>query len=839
MKELPQLAKIAWRIFSRDWKRGDLLNLIFAMAIAMASVSVIYLIIDRVESATNRQASEVLGADLVISSPKAVDSAWLEKADELQLTRADVVEFASVLSANDKLQLSAVKAVSNNYPLKGRIEIADTPYSEVAVVSGHPAKGKIWVEPRILAVLEAKKGTQVELGYTDMDIAGTIMLQPGQGSTLFNIAPTAIIGLQDLAATRIIQPGSRVGYRYLFVGDTSKIADFQEWLKPQLDSSQRVVSVFDESPIAGSAITRGKKYISLSSLLTLILLGVAIAMSANRYATRQFDMSALMRCFGMNNRQVLNIFLMILLMVSIVGIGVGAVLGFVFQSFMVNWLADLFGENLPPAQFSVLFLPMVTSFILLLGFAMPALIQLKSVPPMRVLRRQLEPMKASSWLVYGLAVISMMLVMYLQMGDLKLLLSVFAGLVLMGGIFALLSRLVLMQIRRLTRSKSAAINYSLRQLDANKGVTMLHLLAFSSTLFVIALVVIVKTELLSKWQESLGDEAPNHFMVNIPAADAEVVENLLLANQVKTTEIYPMVRGRVTKVNGVLVKDALSEQAQQHNSLRRELNMTWTGDLPKGNKVVEGEWGWPQQVSNNPENKSAIPQISIEDKMAATLGLNLGDTLSFNIGSEEWTAEIASFRSIDWQTFTPNFYVIATPGSMDQFAPTYINAFFLPKDKKRLVADLTNKHPTAIIIELDRIFEEVKQIINKVSSAIEIIMFFVVGAGLALLWAAMEHTFSQKLHQSAILRTLGASKRFIATSFRFEFLWLAILASAVAISCIELVSYFLYKQIFEIDFSFHFELWWQLPTSLFLLMLVGTWRGVNRVTQPPPLSLLK
>jgi putative ABC transport system permease protein len=838
MKELPQLAKIAWRIFSRDWKRGDLLNLIFAMAIAMASVSVIYLIIDRVESATNRQASEVLGADLVISSPKPVKPTWLEKAEELQLTRAEVVQFASVLSANDNLQLSTVKAVSNNYPLRGRIEIADTPYSKVSVASGHPAKGKIWVEPRILAVLDASKGSQVELGYIDMEIAATIMLQPGQGSTLFNIAPTAIIGLQDLAATKIIQPGSRVGYRYLFVGDSANIARYQEWLNPQLDSSQRVVSVFDESPMAGSAITRGKKYISLSSLLTLILLGVAIAMTANRYATRQFDMSALMRCFGMNNRQVLNIFLMILLMVSVLGIGAGALLGFVFQSFMVNWLAELFGENLPAAQFSVLLLPMVTSFILLLGFAMPALIQLKSVPPMRVLRRQLAPMKASSWLVYGLAIVSMMLVMYLQMGDLKLLLSVFAGLVLMGGIFALLSRLVLMQIRRLTGSKSAAINYSLRQLDANKGVTMLHLLAFSSTLFVIALVIIVKTELLSKWQESLGDEAPNHFMVNIPAADAEKVAELLLANQVKTTEIYPMVRGRVTKVNGVLVKDALSEQARQHNSLRRELNMTWTEELPKGNQVVEGNWGWPQTVTTKPAN-SSLPQISIEDKMAATLGLNLGDTLSFNIGSEEWTAEIVSFRSIDWQTFTPNFYVIATPGSMQQFAPTYINAFYLPKDKKRLVADLTNQHPTAIIIELDRIFEEVKQIINKVSSAIEIIMFFVVGAGLALLWAAMEHTFSQKLHQSAILRTLGASKRFIATSFRFEFLWLAILASIVAISCIEVVSYFLYKQIFEIEFSFHFDLWWQLPVSLFLLMLIGTWRGVNRVTQPPPLSLLK
>jgi len=831
-----QLFKIAFRIFGRDWRRGDLLNLIFSIAIAMASVSVIYLIIDRVESGTNRQASEILGADLVITSPKPIEQEWLDKAQQLNLTRAKVIEFASVLFANDQLQLSAVKAVSDNYPLKGRIEVADSPSAVKRVVTGHPEKGKIWVEPRIMAILSAEKGQKIELGYIDLTLDSVIMLQPGQGSTLFNIAPTAMIGLDDLEATKIIQPGSRVSYRNLFVGSPKAIADYQEWLKPRLDSSQRLVTIFDESPMAGSAISRSKKYISLSGLLTLILLGVAIAMSANRYATRQFDMSALMRCFGMNNRQVLSIFLMILLMVSLVGIAAGALFGLGFQSLMVNWLAELFGENLPAPSFSVLLLPMLTSFILLIGFAMPSLIQLKSVPPMRVLRRQLTPMKANSWSIYALAIISLLTVMYLQMGDVKLLGSVFVGLFFMAAIFALLSKLITLMIRKLSRSKSPAINYSLRQLDANKGVTMLHLLAFSSTIFVIALVMIVRTELLEKWQQSLADDAPNHFMANIAAADAAQIDSFLSNHQIKSSETYPMVRGRVTQINQIDTKEALNEKALQHNSMKRELNMTWTKDLPKGNKIVEGQW---LSSSLNQGEGKVMPSISIEDKMAVVLGLKIGDQLSFNIGSETWTAEISSFRSIDWQTFTPNFYIIAQPGSLDGFSPTYINAFHLPKAQKNIVSQLTKQYPTATIIELDRIFDEIKQIINKVSSAIELVMFFVVAAGFALLWAAMEHTFAQKMRQSAILRTLGASRRFIASSFRFEYLWLAIISAAVAILCIELVSYFLYQQIFDIEFEFHFKLWWQLPTALFLLMMLASWRGVKRVTTPPPLSLLR
>jgi len=834
MNNFNQLFTIAFRIFRRDWLRGDLSVLVFALSIAMASVSVIYLIIDRVSSATDQQASQIIGADLVITSPNEINQEWLNKAKTLNLQSAKVISFASVLSANGEIQLSGVKAVSKNYPLKGRIELSDVPYGNVNIANQIPELGSVWIAPRIYNQLSVKKGNLIELGYADLTVNGVIMLEPGQGSTLFNVAPSAIINIDDLAKTKIIQPGSRVSYRYLFVGNKNDIENFKQFLELIINSSQRLVTIFDETPLAGSAITRSKKYISLSSILTLVLLGIAIAITANRYATKQFDMSALMRCFGMNNRQVLTVFIIILGLVAVSGIFIGALFGLGFQWIMVKWLSELFVETLPAPDLTVLLFPALSSLILLMGFAMPSLTQLKDVPPMRVLRRQLSPMKNNVRLIYFIAFLSLLSVMYVQIGDVKLVLGVTAGLLVMGVIFGVFAKLVLSQVRRLSYTKNVAINYSLRQLDANKGVTLLHLLSFSSTLFVIAIVILVRTELLDKWEQSIAIDTPNHFMVNISPDKISALNFLFKENDVVASEQYPMVRARITKINGEEIKTALPESVQEHNSLKRELNMTWTEQLPKGNKITKGEW-----LSEAQNNDKQLASISFDSKTAEMLGLDLKDNITFTIGGREWTAEITSLRSIDWQTFTPNFYVIAKPGDLDDFSPTYMNAFYLPKDKKSLLAEIVKKHPTSIVIDLDRIFDEVRNIIAKVSSAIEILMVFVVVAGLALLWATMEHSFAQKLKQSAILRTLGASRNFLAVSFRFEFLWIAILSSTVALICIELVTYFLYQSIFEIEFEFHFSLWWQLPLSLFSLMLLSSWRGVNRVTKPAPLLLLK
>jgi putative ABC transport system permease protein len=866
MKVSFQLLQIAFKIFKRDYKRGDLLVLLFSMIIAMASVSVIYLVIDRIETASEREISEILGADLAITSPKPINPQWLQLANQKELTSATSVEFSTVLFANENMQLSSIKAVSDGYPLRGSLQISKTPEVNGEAVNIRPKRGEFWLEPRIYHKLglselaQNKQPLSVEVGYTNLTVSGVIKRKPGQGSTLFNIAPTAIINIDDLDATQIIQPGSRVNYRYLLTGSAQNLKDFVKQIKPQLNSAQNLTSIYDESPVAGGALVRSKKFIGLSSLLTLILLGVAIAMSASRYAKKQFDMSALMRCFGLTNNQVLQLFVFILIFVAIAGVIIGGVIGVIFQEILILQLSEFFVEALPPADYSSLLLPMLAALILLFGFALPSLVQIKSIPPMRVLRRQLAPMYFNRWLTYGLASVSLTFVMWLQMGDLKLLLTVLLGLAAVTLVFSLLAGLILKMIKSAASSKSASVNFSLRQLDANKGITLLHLLAFSITLFVIALVILVRTELLTKWQQSLGDDIPNHFMVNLKASDVAPLENLFESKNLSFSELYPMVRGRIVGINGEDIKTAVSEQGQKHNSLQRELNMTWSADLPTGNKVVEGQWRWPVQSNSDSDSDSDSDSesqlesksgsgistasqsqalISIEDKTAEALDLELGDVLDFKIGAEDWHAKIVNIRSIDWQTFTPNFYIIANPGGLTDFDATYITSFFLPSEQKPLLAQIVKDYPAVTVIEMDVILAEIQSIIAKISQAIEAIMIFVVIAGIALLWAAMEHTFEAKYKQSAILRTLGASKKFIAASFRFEYIWLALLASTMAVFAVELISYILYRQIFEIPFEMHWGLWWSMPLATLSLMLLASWRGVKKVTEPSPLLLIR
>lgn len=832
-----QLLRIATRIFKRDCKRGDLLILLFAMTVAMVSVSVIYLFIDRIESAMTHDVADVLGADLVVTSPRQLPQSWLDAADKQQLARANSVEFSSVLFARGKLQLASIKAVSDNFPLNGSLQVASTLEGAVKAVNSKPPSGQLWLEPRLYNLLGLKSAQPVELGYTTLTSGGVLVRQPGQSSSLFNIAPTAIMSIDDLAATRIIQPGSRVNYRYLFSGGATAVKSFAAKISKEKNSSQSIVSVFDESPLAGSALVRAKKYIGLSSLLTMLLLGVAIAMSASRYARKQFDMSALMRCFGLNNNQVLSIFCCILGYICILGTLLGGLLGIGFQQLLVSTLGSVFFESLPSANYSVLLIPMLASIILLLGFSLPPLLQLRLVPPMRVLHQQLQPMGVSSGLIYLSAAISLVVVMWLQMGDLKLLAIVLIGLGFLVLVFALLAVGLLRLMKALARGKRnthAAINFSLRQLDANKGVTLLHLLAFSITIFVIGLIVLIRLELIDKWQQSLGENTPNHFMVNVKPDEVNQLKQFFSQHQLTFAGLYPMVRGRISGVNGLATERAVPAQALQHNSLRRELNISWSAELPQGNKLVEGPWGWPQQVAGQP----AEAQISIEAQTAKALGLAIGDRLEFTIGAEVWSAKIINIRSVDWQTFTPNFYIIANPGSLKDFHATYITSFFMPGEKKFLLSRLVKNYPGVTLIEFDLILKQVQSIIGKVSTAIELIMVFVVAAGIALLWAAMEHTFDVKSKQAAILRTLGASRKFISRCFRFEYLWLALLSSIMALLAVELVSYLLYQQVFNIAFEFHWAFWWLMPSLTLLLMLTGSWRGVNKVTEPSPLSLL-
>lgn len=835
--QFTHLLGIAFKLFKRDFYRGELLILIFVMSLVMASVSSIFLVIDRIENATASEVSDVLGADLVVTSPAEIDESWLQDAEKYQLESARSIEFSSVLFANENIQLSSIKAVSDNFPLKGQFQVADAPYQPVSHLNRFPESGKIWAEPRILNALNLNKGDSVELGYADFVIDGALMRQPGQGSTLFNISPTVVMNINDVERTQIIQPGSRVNYRYLFVGDRKNIELFNEFLKEKINSSQRLVTIYDESPLAGSALLRSKKYLSLSTLLTMIIVAITIAMSANRYAIKQYDMSALMRCFGMTRQAVLKVFIMILGFVSLFGIIIGGGLGIFVENIASQLFAKAVIDGLPDADYRVLIYPVMASLLMLFGFSLPALFRIKQVSPMRVLRRNLSPAGLKTGAIYLLSLATFVLVMWLQMGDLKLLLNVVLSLVAVLLVFSLIAYGLLKAVLPMSeRLKNPAMTYSLRQLNANKGMSLLHLLAFSLAIFVIAIIILVRGELIGKWQQSLGENVPNHFLINVKPDEVKPIQSFLESQQVESSGLYPMVRGRITGINNQDVKDVVPESGQNHNSLRRELNLTWSESIPLGNHLVEGEWKWPEQ---NPSDSNATARISLEEKTADALGLKIGDIINFTIGSEPWQAEIVNIRYIDWQTFTPNFYVIANPGTLDKFGATYITSMHLERSQKNLLNQLVKEYPGISVIELDLILEEIQSIIGKVSKAVEVIMVFVVLAGVALLVAALNYTLDTKYKQSAILRTLGASQRFISQSFRYEYIWLAMLSSIMALIAIELVSLILYSVVFEIEYQIHWDFWLIIPIANLMLMLFASWRGVRKVTYSSPLILLR
>lgn len=825
------LLRIAFKFFKRDFKRGELAILLWSVIIAMASVSSIYLLVNRIEMATESEVADVLGADLVITSPRPIDTEWIERADALGLAQASSVEFASVLFANDKLQLSQVKAISNNFPLKGQLEIADQAYAKGRAINQPPPQGEIWLQPRLFNQLALNIGDSIEVGYAKFTVAAILNRQPEQGTTLFNIAPTAIIHVDDLAATKIIQPGSRVVYRYLFAGKKTALTEFLTFVEKRKLSSQRISSVYEESPMAGSALKNSKKYLGLASLLTLILLGIAIAIAINRYTQKQFDACALMRCFGLTGQQVLKIFSYVLCMVCVIGIIAGSLIGLVFQQLLLAIVAEFYNQQLPAAQLNSLLLPILVTLSLFFGFSLPAFLRLKSISPMMILRRQWQALPASAWLVYLFSAVILVFVMWLQVKDFTLLLSVVAGLLLAIVLFALIGLGLLKLLKQLSGKQHAAVNFSLRQLDANRATTLLHLLAFSISLFVMLLIILIRTELLDKWQQSLGEDVPNHFLVNLKTTEIQSLEEFFTQQQINFAGLYPMVRARLHGKNGEDIRRAIPESARNHNTLRRELNLSWTADLPESNQIVEGQWWWQDQSDD--------AKISVEEKTAKQLGLDIGDQLNFKIGADDWSARIVNIRSIDWQTFTPNFYFIANPGELDAFNPTYITSFYLPADKKHLLVDLTKNYPGSTIIDIEKILLEIQNIINKVSQAIELIMLFLLAAGIMLVRASIDYSMHRKLKQSAILRTLGASRQFISHCFRFEYLCVALLASLITLVAIETVAYLLYTQVFDISFQFHWWLWAVLPVFTMLLMLAVSWRAAKKIAMVEPLTLMR
>jgi putative ABC transport system permease protein len=823
--------RLAMRLLGRDWRAGELRILALAIVIAVAASTAIGFFTDRLGRGMVNQSADFLGADLALVSPRPVAAAWLEEARARGLQVSESLEFASVVVSGDALQLASVRAVDAAFPLRGSLRTAPQPFVTDVPTAGIPAPGEAWAAPRLLTQLALQPGDSVEVGAHTLVISRVLTFEPGQVGDVFGVSPRLLVNAADVPAMQVVQPGSRLSYQVLFAGGEAALGRYRDWLQPRLGPSHRLVGVHEGRRAVGSALERAERFLGLAVIAAIALAGVAIAMAARRYSERHFDMSAMLRCLGAAQRDLLQLYLVQLAVLGLLASAAGCLLGWLAQQGLLLLLADL----LPMAPSGTGIWPVLaglaTGLVVLGGFALPPVLRLKGVPPLRVLRRDLTPLPSNAWLVYGAAVAAIVLLMWRYTDNVTLTLAVLAGAAAAGVVLGLLGFFLLTLGRQLHARVGVAWRFGLNNLWRRRATSVSQILAFGLALMAMAVIGLVRTDLLSTWESQLPADVPNHFAINILPDQVDAVRDFLGARQVETSQLYPMVRGRLTRINGEAVREAVTKEVQDDNALNRELNLTWTMQLQDDNSIVSGRW-WKQ-------GDAGRPLVSVEAKLAERLGIRLGDELGFSVGAETFAAVVTSIRSVQWDSFRPNFYMVFPPGMLEGFAATWMTSFHLSPGDKPVLIDLVRSYPALTILEMDLIIEQVERIFRQVTLAVEYVLLFVLLAGFAVLFAALQSSLDERLYEGALLRALGASRRQLRAGHLAEFVALGLLAGLVAAIGTECLAWVLYTQVLHFDYSFKWPVWVAAPLLGAVLIGATGYHGTRAVVQRSPVLLLR
>lgn len=808
------IISLALNLLRRDWHAGELRTLTAALVIAVAAVSAIGLLTDRLGRAMTRDAAELLGGDLVINSTREPDPAWLEIGQALGMNTAVVYRFNSVLLFGDELLLCSVKAVTDNYPLRGKLRIADQPYQPDRATTSAPAPGTAWVDARVLNRLNAKIGDQVTFGASTVRLTQVLTYEPDQSGSLFRLAPRVLLNATDLAAAEVLGPGSRVRYRYLFAGDN--VTALKQQLRPLLGPGHELEDIESGESRPSRALQRAGQFLNLTALLTIVLAAVAIALTANRYSQRHRDTSAMLRCLGAQRREVSRLYLTQLLFLVFTTTTLGVILGWLSHMLLLQALQPLLPPALPAPGWKPLFTALGTGILLATGFALPPLLRLGTVPPLRVLRRDLPPLPVSGWLLYGGAIGALYLLIVLLFGELGELLPVIAG--TLAGL-VLTALLIYGLLGRLHRHR---LGRSIRNLSGHAATTTSQILAFAVTLMIMALIASLRTDLLTQWRLQLPEDVPNHFAFNLQQDNLQPFSNLLRDRGIEQP-VYPIVRGRLTAINNEPV--TISEETDTN----RELNFTWTETLPADNAIVAGEWQ-PDAGEN---------LVSVEVEYAGRLGLQLGDRITLLVGGFEREARVTSFRSVQWESFSPNFFFIFTPPTLADLPVTYLTSFHLPPAQKGLLRTLVQRFPEITIIEVEAILARLQLILGQTTLAVELMMVFVLFSGFTVLFAALSATADERIQEGALMRAVGASRSYLRRAWLSEFTLLGLLAGTLAVIGAEIASFYLYTHVFDLDYRPKLWWWLVLPSVAGGFTGIAGYLGTRRVIATSPLQLLQ
>jgi putative ABC transport system permease protein len=873
------LLRLSLNLLRRDWRAGEWRVLLIALVLAVGSIATVGLFADRVRLALQQEATSLLGADLRVSSTRPLPPAYRDAAQQRGLRVVETASFPSMAAGKQQSVLAEILAVGEGYPLRGKIVInpdcSFAPYQSLPPCRGKdrmgveeekdsqvstpsltlplqgggdaavtplmradgsiPARGTLWADRRLMQRLGVQLGDEVGIGALHLRLAAEVVRDVDQSVGFASFAPRVLLNVADLPASGLVQEGSRINYRLLVAGEAKQVADLRSWLQGRLGVGEKLEDVRDARPEIRTALERAEHFLGLAALTAVVLAGVALALAARHFISRHLDACAMMRCLGANQSQVLRIFLYQFLLLGACAVLLGELLGYLSQAVLVESIASMREAGLPPPGWTPMWQAATSGMVLLLGFAFLPLWQLKSVSPLRVIRRELGAPEAGTGLLYASGGVVLCGLFLWQAGSLKLGLTVLGGLIAGLLVFGFLAWFIVRALPALPFKARHAFANLARHGRSNA----VQIVALSLGGMALLLLTFVRADLMDSWRSRLPPDAPNRFIVNIQPDQRAAVLDFFAKQKLSQPELFPMVRGRLVAINQRPVSGDDYPDPRARGLVERETNLSWLDHLPKGNELLQGAWWDPRGLGTEDSGLKGGGQLSVEEGIAKTLGINMGDTLTYDVAGNRFSAKVANLRRVQWDSMQVNFFVIAAPGMLEDYPASFITSFHLPPDKAQAANALIKSFTNLLMIDTEAMIEQVRHIMDQISQTMSAVFMFTLLSGLAVLYAALLATQDERIHEAAILRTLGADSRYLRRLHLSEFAVLGMLSGLFSAAGAVLLGWVLARFVLEIPYQTGIAIWLIGGLGGMSVVMLAGWLNTRKLTMLPPLAILR
>ena len=811
---------LSFKLFWRELKSGQLNMMILALILAITCVSGIGLFTDRLEKALQLQTAEFLGGELKFESNQEISSDNLKGIERLDVNQTKMVLFASVIASQTEMQFSSIKVVDSGYPLVGQVQL-EPPYKENIHIKQTPHKNSVWLDKRLLDLLNANLGDKISIGDADFTVTNVLVSEPDRGSNNYAFAPKAIIGISNLPQTNIIQPGSRVRYAYLYTGLTDDLETLKRIFETIKRPGDRITLASDSEGSLGKTIERSGNFFLLGSLLAVLMSAFTIGISAQKFSRRHVNYVAILRSLGMSSFNLKILYSYVFMWLSLFSLFLGLSAGWIIQKVFTNILSSYFPTDLPLPGFEPLFVTGLTVLLCLIGFVYPHITKLIQTSPLSILRRERNSSLKAQFLYPIMSLSSMFALLIVYTGQLVLSSVLFIGIISTSVIGLVIILLIFQNNNQEGLGASSPTKLAWSELNRRKVSNSIQVLAFMIAIGLSLIAYTARTDLLSTWESSIPENSPNNFAINITKEELAPIKKFMTSNGIEVNPFFPITNARLERPS--------SDQIPEKDSLvDRSFNMTWTTNLPENNKIKEGIWF----------KESNQKGLSISDEISLRYNLFVGDKVKVILQGAERETFIQSIRTVDWESFSPNFFVIGHPDLFLNSPSTYITSFYVPEEQSKTINRFISEFRTVSILSIEEIIKQVSEIIDQVSKALEVILFLTILSASFLAISTLQDGFNLRLHQAAILRTLGASSALLRKSILLEFTFLGVLSGVLAAFLAQGGIYFIETRVFEVAASLHLDLWLIGPFAGFVFIGFSSLILINSITKKSPKEIL-